>query len=141
MLIPAYNLLDFTAKFTCDNSLEIFADGRSLGEDKHWPVASSYLIPGDTRVISVLGKDFGSQYGILGSFSNGLVTNESWKCSSTLYPGWNSPDFDDGHWPHAVVVGKHGDKPWGVIPGIELTAKWIWAAGNPDDVYCRLDFK
>ena len=122
--------------------MEMFADGKSLGVDGDWTVSSTYLIPGDTRVISVLGKDSGVAYGILGSFSNGLVTNESWKCSSDLYPGWNSPDFDDRHWPHAVVVGKHGVSPWHNIPGIAQTAKWIWAAGKyTDKVYCRLDLQ
>ena len=119
----------------------MFADGRSLGQDKNWRFASTFQIPGDTRVISVRGENSEGPYGVLGSFSNGLVTNESWKCSSDLYPRWNSPDFDDGHWPHAVAVGKHGDGPWKVISGIALTAQWIWAAGDADEVYCRLDLQ
>ena len=121
--------------------MEMFVDGKSLGVDGDWKVSNTYLIPGDTRVISVLGQDSGFQYGILGSFSNGLVTNESWKCSSVHSPGWNSPDFDDEHWLHGVVVGKHGVEPWGNIPGIAQTAKWIWTAGDADEVYCRLDLQ
>ena len=73
--------------------MEMVADGKSLGTDSDWVVASIYLIPGDTRVISVFGTNGGSWYGILGSFSNGPVTNVSWKCNSDQYPGWNSPGF------------------------------------------------
>ena len=38
------------------------------------------------------------------AFSNGLVTNASWKCDSVKYPGWSFPGFDDSTWPAAVEV-------------------------------------
>ena len=135
-------LLEFTATFTCDNSMEIFADGQSLGTDIDWSNPTTYLVPGNTRVLSVAGKDYGGGYlGILGSTSNGQVTNETWKCSSVLSPGWNSPDFDDQDWPFARVIANHGDHPWGTVHGIAETAKWIWANNNEDTVYCRLKLK
>ena len=88
--------LDFTATFTCDNEMEMFADGQSLGTDNSWGNLTTYLVPGNTRVLSVAGKDHGGKYrGILGSTSNRQVSNETWKCSSVLSSGWNSPDFDD----------------------------------------------
>ena len=122
--------------------MEMFVDGKSLGVDDNWKVSSTYLIPGDTRVISVKGKNNKGRYGILGSFSNELVTNESWKCCSVRSPGWNSPDFDDRNWSHAVVVGEHGENRWRVISGIAQTPKWIWAAGKyASEVYCRLDLQ
>ncbi|KAJ7321400.1 hypothetical protein OS493_034973, partial [Desmophyllum pertusum] len=131
---------NFTATFTCDDSIEMFADGTSLGKDNgNWRKSTDFAIPGNTRVISVVGVAWGFKFGILGSFSNGLVTNESWKCNDTLYPGWSSPDFDDRNWPAAVVVAKHGASPWGNIAGISMTAKWIWTDKAPDNVYCRLN--
>ena len=135
-------LLEFNATFTCDNEREIFADGQSLGTDTDWSNPTTYLVPGNTRVLSVAGKDHGGGYlGILGSTSNGQVTNETWKCSSVLSPGWNSPDFDDQDWPFARVIANHGDHPWGTVHGIAETAKWIWANNNEDTVYCRLKLK
>lgn len=117
--------------------MKMFADGESLGEDNgECKVASTFLIPGDTRVISVWRKSTRSQYGILGSFGNGLVTNESWKCSGNWSNGWNSRDYDDAHWPHAVAVGNHG-----IIPGISKAAKWIWTNSRYSKVYCRLDLQ
>ena len=122
--------------------MEIFADSQSLGTDSDWTNSTTYLVPGNTRVLSVAGKDHGGNYlGILGSTSNGLVTNETWKCSSVLYPEWNSPDYDDQDWPYAREIANHGVQPWEKIPGIAETAKWIWADNNNSTVYCRLKIK
>ena len=119
--------------------MEIFADGQSLGTDSNWRNPTTYLVPGNTRVLSVAGKELGQKNSaILGSTSNGLVTNETWKCSSVLSPGWNSPDFDDRDWPFAQVIANHGDLPWRKIRGIVETAKWIWAKNYKHTVYCRL---
>ena len=134
-------LLEFNATFTCDNSMEMFADGQSLGTDSNWGNATTYLVPGNTRVLSVAGKDLGENFGILGSMSNGLVTDESWKCSSVLYPRWNFPDFDDQGWHSANVIANHGDNPWNTINGIATAAKWIWANNKSDTAYCRLNLK
>ena len=85
----------------------MFADDTSLGEDNDNLIkATDFVIPGNTRVISVKAMAWGYWYGILGSFSNGLVTNESWKCNGNLYPGWNSPDFDDSNWSAAEISRK-----------------------------------
>ena len=120
----------------------MFADGQSLGKDRDWRKPTTYLVPGNTRVLSVAGEDYGGGYlGILGSTSNGQVTDGTWKCSSSLSSGWNSPDFDDQDWPSARVIANHGDLPWRKIKGIAETAKWIWANNNEDFVYCRLKLK
>ena len=34
-------------------------------------------------------------YGIVASTDNGLVTDDSWLCSSKLVKGWNKPGFKD----------------------------------------------
>lgn len=96
---------DFSATFTCDDAMEMFADGNSLGKDNScWRTATSLGVPGDTPVTSVKGSDMGGLFGILGSANNGPITNETWKCTSVLYPGWNSPDFDDTNWPFVRVI-------------------------------------
>ena len=134
---------DFSATFTCDDAMEMFADGNSLGKDNRcWRTATSFDVPGDTQVISVKGSDMGGLFGILGSANNGPITNETWKCTSVLYPGWNSPDFDDTNWPLVRVIASHIDEPWGLINGIKNTAKWIWAADSDNThVYCRLNLQ
>ena len=122
--------------------MEMFADGQSLGTDSIWQNPTTYLVPGNTRVLSVAGEDYGGVYlGILGSTSNGLVTNETWKCTSVLYPEWNSLDFDDQNWPLAKVIANHGASPWGTLNGIAVTAKWIWGNTNSNTTYCRLSLQ
>ena len=135
-------LLEFTAIFTCDNEMEMFADGQSLGTDSNWRKPTTYRVPGNTRVLSVAGEDYGSGFlGILGSISNGQVTNETWKCSSVMSSGWNSPNFDDQSWLLAKVIANHGDSPWGTLNGIAVTAKWIWGDTNSNTAYCRLSLQ
>ena len=122
--------------------MEMFADGQSLGMNSNWGNPTTYLVPGNTRVLSVAGKDYGGRYlAILGSTSNGQVTNETWKCSSVLYPRWNFPDFDDQDWHSANIIVDHGDNPWNTINGIATAAKWIWANNKSDTAYCRQNLK
>ena len=122
--------------------MEIFADGQSLGTDSNWEKPTTYRVPGNTRVLSVAGEDYGGGYfGILGSISNGQVTNETWKCSSVMSSGWNSPNFDDQSWLLAKVIANHGDSPWGTLNGIAVTAKWIWGDTNSNTSYCRLSLQ
>ena len=119
--------------------MEIFADGESLGTDSYWGNSTTYLVPGNTGVLSVAGNNTGGKdFGILGSTSNGQATDGTWKCISIFSSGWNSPDFDDQDWPFARVIAKHGAKPWRKIRGIAETAKWIWANNSERTVYCRL---
>ena len=121
--------------------MEMFADGQSLATDSNWTNPTTYLVPGNTRVLSVAGESIGGPLGILGSTSNGQVTNETWKCSSVLSSGWNSPDFDDQSWPLAKVLAKHGEGSWKTLKGIAMTAKWIWGDTNSNTAYCRLSIK
>ena len=122
--------------------MEMFADGQSLGTDNNWRNPTTYHVPGNTRVLSVAGQDYGGGHlGILGSTSNGQVTNETWKCSSVLSSGWNSPNFDDQSWLLAKVIANHSDSPWGTLNGIAVTAKWIWGDTNSNTAYCRLSLQ
>lgn len=122
--------------------MELFADGISLGKDNGQKnTATDFIIPANTKIIAVEAKNFHSPPGILGSLSNGLVTDSGWKCSSRVHPGWNHRDFDDRNWPAAVVVARHGDGPEGYIAGIDPTAKWIWTKRQRhiENCYCRLN--
>ena len=76
--------------------MELFADDTSLGNDNsNWRASFTYTIIGNPRVISVVGADFGGGFGILGSTTNGLLTNETWKCtvSRMEFPGFWWPEL------------------------------------------------
>ena len=123
-----FSVLDFTAIFTCKDIMELFADGISLGKDNEkWRIPTDFVIPGDNKIIAVAAQSFQFRSGILGSFSNGLVTNSSWKCSDRLHRGWNLRDFDDRNWPAAVEIPRHhSDGLEGNLAVIDPTAKRIW---------------
>ena len=131
---------DFTATFTCRDSMELFADGISLGKDNgRWRIATDFVIPGNTKVIAVAATNSHLPPGILGSSSNGLVTNSSWKYIEQDNLGWNSLDFDDHNWPPALELKRHGDGSGGYMTGIDPSAKWIWTIKRSRSCYCRLN--
>ena len=124
----------------------MFADGSSLELDNatynFWYVATKIIIPSGTKVVAIHAKDYWSVAGILGSFSNGQVTDATWKCHSSPVPSkWALADFDDSCWPAAVKHGDHRSAPWNrKIQNIADDAKWIWTEDNKKDneVYCRV---
>ena len=118
----------------------MFADGSPLERDKatynKWEEATKIIIPNGTKVVAIHAKDIHwGVAGILGSFSNGQVTDATWKCHSSPVPSeWASADFDDSSWPAAV------EYQWIKIQNITDDAKWIWTKDNnvDDEVYCRV---
>ena len=41
------------------------------------------------------------------------VVDGDWLCAQEEIDGWTTPDFDDAQWTAAMVIGRHGDQPWG----------------------------
>lgn len=80
-----------------------------------------------------------------------VITDATWRATSTLATGWHLPGFDDSAWPAAVSLGPVGIAPWGAVlttlaPG--SVAEWIWTydsgpvANKPtvETVYTRRTF-
>ena len=118
----------------------MFADGCPLVLDKatynKWKKPTKIIIPSGTKVVAIHAKDYGGPAVILGSFSNGQVTNTTWKCHSSPVPSeWALADFDDSCWP-AAVEHLRSKK----IHNIADDAKWIWTKESKSDneVYCRV---
>ena len=131
-----YLFTDVVGIINCDDKMELYADGVQIGKDNgKWFMSKIYKIPAATKVIAIHGFNIGGPAGIIGSFSTGLVTDSSWRCTNKKYPKWQSPDFDDSAWPGAETV-RRNDKLQG--PKIAKEAKWIWTSRNTDmNVYCR----
>ena len=79
---------------------------------------------------------------MMGSVSNGLVTDTRWKCISLnedetrnfgLKSWTKKDDVDDSHWPQAVGYFSNRDSPWGKVSDISEDAFWIsslfWTIG------------
>ena len=81
---------------------------------------------------------------IIGSFSDGKVTNSSWKCTSGTELDWKKPGFNDSLWKSAVKLNsvRERDLDRGcLINEIQRHgAKWITSADNgQQNMYCRLN--
>ena len=126
----------------------MFADGLPLVLNHAYDdlnEATRIIIPNGTKVFAIHAKDYYYDEGILGSFSNGQVTDATWKCRlSPVLSEWASADFDDSSWPAAVKHADYDSKPWKKkIQNISDDAKWISTTytdntKNGSEVYCRV---
>ena len=69
----------------------LYADGVELNVENEgdWTKAGSVSMPADTHVVGIKCEDFGVAAGIKAAFSNGVKTDNTWKCSTQASPGWN----------------------------------------------------
>lgn len=143
---------NITANITCDYALRVFVDGHQIGlESQGFNTVTKYVIPPNSNVIG-LRCHIGARLdgGILGSFSNGLITNASWRCSDVTEQGWSEAGFDDSSWKHATVHAINSyhnaslSVPRGPLLQIVEGAAWIWTANNSihnSTVYCRFELR
>ncbi len=74
---------------TCDNIINLYADGRQIvANGNRWEVTNKIVLAQTPRVLAIGCQDVGGAAGILISASNGLRTNSSWRCSTTVRTGW-----------------------------------------------------
>ncbi|ESO95199.1 hypothetical protein LOTGIDRAFT_176686 [Lottia gigantea] len=74
---------------TCDNFGEFFVDGQLETSTDTWSVSYPVSFPDTSLVLAFDCRDVGVIGGIRGSFTNGVVTDSSWRCSTSAPEGWN----------------------------------------------------
>lgn len=96
-------------------------------------------MPSDTQVIALECKDRGwGYYGILASTDQGIVTDDTWWCSSELQTGWANTNFSRvSNWNPAKGIAFHGEAPWLIVRDIADEAMWIWTNSVSGNAYCR----
>ena len=121
---------------------------RNLNSD--WKIAERFTLAEDSRVVTIKARNVadGNVGAILASFSNNVVTDETWQCS-------NRGDYsyhvnNDSNWQAAITYGynnEHASHIWiGVnqgkpVEGIKQTAQWIWVNDSTATaVWCRKTF-
>ncbi len=133
---------------TIDNSGSLVID---TGENRNvvceWQKAEHFTLRGDTKVVTIKAhNDKGLQDvgGILASFSNNVVTDESWNCTDMIMcPRENSDCEGLANWQPAKTYGHNNKKisPWSEISKIKQTAQWIWVENKvAKRVWCRKTF-
>lgn len=95
-----------------------------------------------TQVLGLACTNSLGQYGILASTHDGIVTDNSWWCSSEVQVGWATPEFTmngsggTGSWQPATEVASYKQRFQRGLASISSKAKWIWT-GRSKTVFCR----
>jgi len=113
---------------TCDDSFELFLDGKSMAAGKLWSEPkvldlSKQLTSGGVYVFAVHATNGADQAGLafhlkltLRSGEHlAIVSDASWKVSDTEKRGWSHPSYRDDSWGKAAVIAPMGAAPWGNV--------------------------
>ena len=100
---------------------------RACNVNGNWWTAKEYALPGNTKYVAIEARNPNHNGGILASFSNDVVTDESWQCAdmNSCHLHWRSCN-----WRRAISYGSNNNSTRtvlkGKIPKIERKAQWIW---------------
>ena len=113
----------------------VYADGVRLGYIWQHTVTRDFSIPSNTRLLAVYADNHdGGDYGFILRLSSGFVTDASWRCIGTGYTDWDTPGYDDSHWPSAVIIPKPASWPAHNLNPAQI----IWVADSTDiEIFCR----
>ena len=150
-----------------DNSVQVWADNELRGSASGWAPATEITMSSATTIVALQVTNDGGSAGVLASFSNGAITDASWRCTSSAPSGdgelslsymymyvltpalygctstcttaWRTDSFDASSWSVASTDGSNGVQPWGLVEDIAASAQWIWTSNTASTVYCRID--
>ena len=135
------------ATVAIDNSGSLVTDtGEKRNVVCEWKTPGRFTLPGDTKVVTIKAhNDHGpdDKGGLLASFSNHVVTDETWQCADM---GSCTPAHCESvaKWKQAKPYGLNVASTWPwykKIPEIAETAKWIWVTDSTATrVWCRKTF-
>ena len=120
-------------------SHEVFVDGKlfnnhSITGDLNQNISTA--IPSNAQVIAVKVTNPGGSTGWKGALSDGsVVTDGSWRCTSTYADGWQNVNFNDSKWPVPYMTGV----TQGCV-GYLPSAQWLWTEKSysaATSIYCR----
>ncbi|GAA2631725.1 alpha-L-rhamnosidase [Paractinoplanes durhamensis] len=107
---------------TGDDTADVWVNGAQVSASRRvtdsWKRATTVDVTaqlhagGNTVAIAGTNTSEGPA-GLVAKLSTGLVTDGSWKASTTGAGGWQQPAFDDSAWPAAQVTAAIGGGPWG----------------------------
>ncbi|KAJ7491253.1 lectin [Mycena latifolia] len=130
---------------TVDNGLTLYVNGAEVGTGEDFTVAERFCVSlrPCLNVFAVTGVNTGGPAGLIATiqvtYSDGttstLVSDTTWRASTTVPAGYEQLSYDDSSWKPAVAEGAYGVSPWGQIaipsapPVLSLTdANWIWTS-------------
>ena len=140
---------NITGNVSIDNEGTIYADGKFVRNITRWKIASPVTLLANTTCVVIEGKTTGGVKGndvgaILASFSNGILTDESWQCiirnaakSQLVWPKAKSHARNNKR-TGSVWIKQNSEKP---VANIDGNATWIWTENEKEEnVTCRRSF-
>ena len=112
---------------TSDDWYQLFINGKKVGMGSDWAAPANYDIKPHLKkganVIALEVRNKASAGGMALRVRTTLkdgktqdwVSDGSWKCSKEVAKGWNTAAKAPEGFKPAVVIGKMGDKPWGMV--------------------------
>ena len=70
--------------FSVDNSVEVWADGTSVGTLGGWHNPRTVTIGDNTGILSFQASNSGGPAAFLASLDNGMVSNSDWRCTTSV---------------------------------------------------------
>ena len=126
----------------CDDGAIIYINATEVGRTSNSSHVWSQDVTANASTIAIYCNNTGGIAGLIASFSNGLTTDNTWRCSHIRVDGWYDENFDDSDWEGAYVMQANDGSgtAWQNDNGFPDNAKWIW--GSSDLVtnsasYCR----
>ena len=153
-------------KITTDDNYRLYVNGALIDETPRlWSSPQMYTVtlyrnPSRKNVLAIEGINAaeidGLDRGIIADLSfdagggaQSVLTDTSWKLSTTLVTDWFSIAFNDTSWVAATDEGAHGITPYNMVLGTS-SARWIWAydanvaasakMDPPESVFVRKSF-
>ena len=140
---------NITGNVSIDNEGTIYADGKFVRSITRWKVSSPVTLLANTTCVVIEGKTTrggkGDDVGaILGSFSNGILTDDSWQCiisnaskSQLVWPKVKSYARNNNETDSVWI--KHNSNE--AVANIDGNATWIWTKNEKEErVTCRRSF-
>ena len=82
---------DISGLATCDNTMWLYANDQLVAYDPDWPTATPVVFPDSTTVIGIECDHYAGSAGIKARFDNGVVTDSTWRCSTSFEQDWLKP--------------------------------------------------
>ncbi|MEV4132530.1 family 78 glycoside hydrolase catalytic domain [Dactylosporangium sp. NPDC049742] len=111
-----------TLVVTGDDTADVWVNGVQVSTSprvyQSWQQASavdirSRLVAGTNTIAIASENTTQSPAGMIAKLTGAsLVTDASWKASTTAPAGWNAGGFNDSSWPAARAVATYGTGPW-----------------------------
>lgn len=131
----------YSAKFYVDGQLQGYSDTTR----QYWQAGYSKV----PALLAVEGYSISNTAGIAVILSNGISTDESWKCRPKTMADnesdWYDLSFRDSDWEDASVIAANEERSINYFGRVDYFSrlpgfvKWIWTLGTSNDrsVYCR----